>query len=204
LLYLGFASCEKDTATSTREATYEAVLLKNVDPPALHPEGFDCEYQIVSVTTSPTPPPGTYFAYNLGTEDQCSGHYGLCNYFNYAETDYCDPNYNGICSNVVASGISKPTQWYPFICFLDHETTFGVLYENARIYEDFSCLPYGSPSSTVVARIRCKGDGCGEATDYWHTSDHFSLSWVNGSPQFPRATVTLTDCGCSPSISMDN
>jgi hypothetical protein len=51
-----FASCEKDNATGAHDsASNPALHLKNVDPPNLHPEGCDCEYQIVSVTAQEPP-----------------------------------------------------------------------------------------------------------------------------------------------------
>jgi hypothetical protein len=200
LFFLAFSACKKDSSTDATEYSSESVLYaKNAEPPALYGDGCECQYQIVSVTSSTTPPLGEYLSWNVGTEEQCSGYYSFCNYFNVTEGP-CDPQYVPGCSNLLTNGITLPTSWYSFICYLDDFAAFKVFSSYDLIFPITNCgIPSSYPSGNITLKIRCRGSEC---TEGWYDSGTKTIGFTNGLGS-TRANVQLGGCGCEPAVSYD-
>ncbi|MCF8243849.1 MAG: hypothetical protein K9J37_01965 [Saprospiraceae bacterium] len=208
VVFLTFASCQKDETALAEEPSPTALLAKGDVPPAAHEPRCNCEYQIVSVTNTNTPPTGssyTEFSYDVLTQEQCVS-YLTCTHFKYVEN--CDFDGYDPCADYFPSNTPKPTAWQPFNCQQVYFSNFHVTVNNVYWWLSDCGAPGVDgpyPQGEVVVRVRCKESseitGCN--TD-WHVSTSMPLPYRNGTFQsnLTEPLVELEGCGCTPEVTM--
>ncbi len=199
VVFLAFAGCQKDETALADETTPTALFAKGDVPPAAHEPRCVCEYQVVSTIAAPAPPLDYQFGYNVHAEENCVSTLN-CKRFSLVEG--CDFANQDPCSQYIAAGTPKPTQWFPFHCQQVYYSTFHPTVRDVY-YLPASCLAIPvEPEGEIVVRFRCKGKDTGGAcqTD-WVTTPNISLHFAGGflSMQFPPS-ISLNGCGCSPTV----
>ncbi len=203
------AGCQKEETTSTEGITADsALLVKGENPPAAHEPRCQCEYQIVSVSVTNSPPihPAnfTQFACDVLTVEQCIST-TTCKYFK--GIDGCDYDLGDPCANHFPPGTPHPTPWTPFNCMVVYDSDFTVTVSNAYWWNPTCDIPsqgfeVPQPQGEAIARVRCRktegvSDECGSA---WYESALIPLPFMNGTFQsnLTPGVIKLEGCGCTP------
>jgi hypothetical protein len=199
VLTICFSSCQKEPTTTKSESNPSPLSAKGTVAPPETEQRCDCEYQVVSVSYSPSLPANHMFTYNVSTDETCVNNVN-CRYFSVSEA--CDLGNDPICTDLLAANAVKPTAWEKFNCTVQYYSTFFPKVEYPFFINPNCTVPNNTkPSGTITLRVRCKVPATEFCSEEYQVSENISCPFTNGVGASPFAQIDLEGCGCTPAVS---